>query len=106
VLAGGLLAALSEVNEPSGAGPCAGGLANRAKAFFVAHGFTGIVRIATDNGAWYRAHDFARVLHDARHQRITPCTPRHNGKVACRSRSRHGWWFRRGLSSCASLRRE
>lgn len=75
VLAGGLLAALSEVNEPSGAGPCAGGFANRAKAFFAAHGFPGIVRIATDNGACYRAHDFARVLHDAGASGSPPARP-------------------------------
>jgi transposase InsO family protein len=42
---------------------------------------THIHRIVTDNGACYRAHDFATVLHGARHQRITPYTPRHNGKV-------------------------
>ncbi|WP_460401322.1 integrase core domain-containing protein, partial [Actinophytocola sediminis] len=38
-------------------------------------------RIVTDNGACYRAHDFTTVLRGARHQRITPYTPRHNGKV-------------------------
>ncbi|GHD07437.1 hypothetical protein GCM10010313_26610 [Streptomyces violarus] len=35
----------------------------------------------TDNGACYRADAFARALLGSRHQRITPCTPRHNGKV-------------------------
>nr|WP_207631577.1 MULTISPECIES: IS481 family transposase [unclassified Actinopolyspora] len=54
---------------------------HRARAFFVAHGITHIQRIVTDNGACYRAGDFATVLHGARHQRITPYTPRHNGKV-------------------------
>jgi transposase InsO family protein len=57
------------------------GFVNRAKAFFAAHGITRIERIVTDNGACYRAHDFAHVLQSARHQRITPYTPRHNGKV-------------------------
>ncbi|MFI6448027.1 IS481 family transposase [Kitasatospora sp. NPDC050543] len=57
------------------------GFVNRAKAFFAAHGITRIERIVTDNGARYRAHDFARVLQGTRHQRITPYTPRHNGKV-------------------------
>lgn len=54
---------------------------NRAKAFFAAHGITRINRIVTDNGSCYRAHDFAQVLQGARHQRITPYTPRHSGKV-------------------------
>lgn len=57
------------------------GFVNRAKAFFAAHGITWIHRIVTDNGSCYRAHDFAHVLQGARHQRITPYTPRHNGKV-------------------------
>ncbi|GAB3002857.1 hypothetical protein GCM10027184_69610 [Saccharothrix stipae] len=54
---------------------------HRARAFFAAHGITDIHRIVTDNGSCYRAHDFATVLRGARHQRITPYTPRHNGKV-------------------------
>ncbi|MFI6368997.1 IS481 family transposase [Nocardia sp. NPDC050630] len=53
----------------------------RAWAFFAAHGIDRIERIVTDNGSCYRAADFARVLLGARHQRITPYTPRHNGKV-------------------------
>jgi transposase InsO family protein len=53
----------------------------RARAFFAAHGITRIERIVTDNGACYKAHDFGKVLLGARHQRITPYTPRHNGKV-------------------------
>jgi transposase InsO family protein len=57
------------------------GFTHRARAFFAAHGITHIHRIVTDNGACYRAHDFAHVLRGARHQRITPYTPRHNGKV-------------------------
>ncbi|EHY91120.1 IS481 family transposase [Saccharomonospora azurea] len=57
------------------------GFVYRARAFFTAHGITHIQRIVTDNGACYRAADFATVLHGARHQRITPYTPRHNGKV-------------------------
>lgn len=54
---------------------------HRARAFFAAHGIIHIQRIMTDNGACYRATDFATVLRGARHQRITPYTPRHNGKV-------------------------
>jgi transposase InsO family protein len=57
------------------------GFTHRARAFFAAHGITRIHRIVTDNGACYKAHDFATVLRGARHQRITPYTPRHNGKV-------------------------
>ncbi|WP_051164681.1 IS481 family transposase, partial [Nocardia testacea] len=53
----------------------------RARAFFAAHGITRIERIVTDNGPCYKARDFAKVLLGARHQRITPYTPRHNGKV-------------------------
>jgi transposase InsO family protein len=54
---------------------------HRARAFFAAHGITHVHRIVTDNGACYKAHDFATVLRGARHQRITPYTPRHNGKI-------------------------
>lgn len=54
---------------------------HRARVWFAAHGITHIQRIVTDNGSCYRAKDFAHVLHGARHQRITPYTPRHNGKV-------------------------
>ncbi|MGY4708950.1 IS481 family transposase [Mycolicibacterium sp. CBM1] len=54
---------------------------HRARVWFAAHGIQHIERIVTDNGPCYRASDFSRVLHGARHQRITPYTPRHNGKV-------------------------
>jgi transposase InsO family protein len=54
---------------------------HRARAWFAAHGITHIERIVTDNGACYRADAFARALLGSRHQRITPYTPRHNGKV-------------------------
>ncbi|MGV9720447.1 IS481 family transposase [Nocardia beijingensis] len=57
------------------------GFVFRARAFFAAHGIIHIQRIVTDNGACYKATDFAKVLLGARHQRITPYTPRHNGKV-------------------------
>ena len=57
------------------------GFMHRARVWFSAHGIDRIQRIVTDNGSCYRAHDFAHVLHGARHQRITPYTPRHNGKV-------------------------
>ncbi|WP_141211180.1 IS481 family transposase [Enemella dayhoffiae] len=53
----------------------------RARVWFAAHGITHIERIVTDNGACYRAEAFARALFGSRHQRITPYTPRHNGKV-------------------------
>jgi transposase len=54
----------------------------RARAFFAAHGITRIVRVITDNGSNYRAATFTRtVTATARHQRIRPYTPRHNGKV-------------------------
>lgn len=54
---------------------------HRARAWFAAHGITHIERIVTDNGSCYRADTFVRSLHGSRHQRITPYTPRHNGKV-------------------------
>jgi transposase InsO family protein len=57
------------------------GFMHRARVWFTAHGINGIERIITDNGSCYRAKDFAHVLHGARHQFITPYTPRHNGKV-------------------------
>lgn len=53
----------------------------RARVFFAAHGISHIHRIVTDNGACYRARDFAQVMRGTRHQRIRPYTPRHNGKV-------------------------
>ncbi|MDC0769280.1 IS481 family transposase [Streptomyces sp. HD] len=51
---------------------------HRARAWFAAHG---INRIVTDNGSCYGADGFARALLNSQHQRITPYTPRHNGKV-------------------------
>lgn len=57
------------------------GFMHRARVWFAAHGIDRIQRIVTDNGSCYRAKDFVHVLHGARHQRITPYTPRHNGKV-------------------------
>ena len=54
---------------------------HRAGAWLPAHGITWIERIVTDNGACYRAESFSRALLGARHQRIAPYTPRHNGKV-------------------------
>lgn len=68
------------------------GFVHRARVFFAAHGIGHIHRIVTDNGSCYRAKDFATVLHGARHQRITPYTPRHNGKV-----ERFGPHSRRGV---------
>lgn len=54
---------------------------NRAREWFTAHGITHIERIVTDNGACYRAAAFTGALAGARHQRIKPFTPRHNGKI-------------------------
>lgn len=54
-----------------------------ARAFFAAHGIARITRVATDNGATYRAKDFPRsvLATAAKHQRIRPHLPKHNGKV-------------------------
>jgi transposase InsO family protein len=57
------------------------GFMHRARVWLAAHGITWIERIVTDNGACYRADAFARAMLGARHQRIRPYTPRHNGKV-------------------------
>jgi len=57
------------------------GFLHRARAWFAANGIIHIERIVTDNGACYRAEAFARALLGSRHQRITPYTPRHNGKI-------------------------
>jgi len=54
---------------------------DRARAWFAAHGITQLERIVTDNGSCYRAAAFADAIGDSRHQRITPYTPRHNGKI-------------------------
>ena len=62
-------------------GLTATGFLERAKTWFAAHGLTSIERIVTDNGACYRSQVFAAAVLPARHQRITPYTPRHNGKV-------------------------
>ena len=51
------------------------------RVFFAAHGIGHIHRIVTDNGSYYRAKDFDKVLRGAWHQRTSPYTPRHNGKV-------------------------
>ncbi|MGL5861162.1 MAG: IS481 family transposase [Phycicoccus sp.] len=61
----------------------------RARAFFAVHGITGLTRVVTDNGACYRSHAFGRAVtgHGARHQRIKPYTPKHNGKVERYQRS-------------------
>ena len=45
-----------------------------------AHGIVRTERIVTDKGACHRADAFARAMLGARHQRIKPYTPRHNGK--------------------------
>jgi transposase InsO family protein len=55
----------------------------RARAFFAAHGIHRTTRVVTDNGPDYRARNFTRSVLGtaARHQRIRPHTPKHNGKV-------------------------
>lgn len=57
------------------------GFLDRARSWFAVHGIVRIERIVTDNGSCYRAHAFADAVGDSRHQRITPYTPRHNGKI-------------------------
>ena len=54
---------------------------DRAREWFAAHGIRSIERIVTDNGACYRSRVFTEAVLPSRHQRITPYTPRHNGKV-------------------------
>ncbi len=54
---------------------------NNARLFFAVHGITRIERVITDNGSCYRAADFTASLREARHYRIKPYTPKHNGKV-------------------------
>jgi transposase InsO family protein len=53
----------------------------RARAWFAAHGITRMERVVTDNGSCYRSAAFREAVGTSRHQRITPYTPRHNGKV-------------------------
>ena len=55
----------------------------RARVYFRTHGITHFTRIITDNGPGYTAKDYTRAVHSfaARHQRIRPYTPKHNGKV-------------------------
>lgn len=53
----------------------------RARAWFAKHGIAGIERVVTDNGSCYRSAAFHDAVGNSRHQRITPYTPRHNGKV-------------------------
>ena len=54
---------------------------DRARTWFAAHGISRLERIVTDNGSCYRAATFADAMGESRHQRITPYTPRHNGKI-------------------------
>lgn len=56
---------------------------HRARVWFGAHGITRIERRAGRHRqrACYRAEAFARARLRSRHPRITPYTPRHNGKV-------------------------
>lgn len=64
----------------------AAGFLDHAKAWFAAHGITSIERIVNDNGACFCSKVFAEAVLAARHQRIRPHTPRHNGKV-----ERYNW---------------
>lgn len=57
------------------------GFLHRARVWFAAHGITHVEKIVTDNGACYRADAFTRALLGAKHKRIRPYTPKHNGKV-------------------------
>jgi transposase InsO family protein len=67
---------------PDEQGVTAAGFWHRARVFFAAHGIGRITRVITDNGGCYRSAVFARsICEAARHQRIRPFTPRHNGKV-------------------------
>lgn len=52
-----------------------------ARARCAAHDITTIERIVTENGACHRAEAFGRTLLGSRHRRITPYSPRDNGKV-------------------------
>jgi transposase InsO family protein len=62
-------------------GTTAAAFLDRAREWFSAHGIITIERIVTDNGACYRSKVFTEAIATSRHQRITPYTPRHNGKV-------------------------
>lgn len=62
-------------------GVTAVGFLERARAWFAMHGINSIERIVTDNGACYRSRTFVESVRPSRHQRISPYTPRHNGKV-------------------------
>ncbi|WHF25126.1 DDE-type integrase/transposase/recombinase (plasmid) [Kocuria rhizophila] len=75
---------------------------DRARAWFAAHGITQLERIVTDNGSCYRAAAFAHAIGDSRHQRITPYTPRHNGKLSVTTAS----WRRVPLRKGVALRAE
>ena len=67
---------------PDEKGATAAAFLARAKVWFAAHGITHLHRVVTDNGACYRAANFARIVGTStRHQKTRPFTPRHNGKV-------------------------
>lgn len=58
------------------------GFLHRARTFFAAHGITHIERIVTDiQRLLLPSPRLHHRLHGTRHQRITPYTPRHNGKI-------------------------
>ena len=66
---------------PDEKGTTAAAFWQRARRFFALHGNDRINREVTDNGTCYCSHEFTRRLGASRHQRTTPYTPRHNGKV-------------------------
>jgi transposase InsO family protein len=63
-------------------GATAAAFLTRAKVWLAAHGVNHAHRIVTDNGSCYRSGDLARIVGQrTRHQKTTPYTPRHNGRV-------------------------
>ena len=67
------------------------GFWHRAREFFAAHDVS-IERVLTDNGACYRAKDFARALGDVAHTFTRPYRPATNGKVERFNRTLLGEW--------------
>ena len=67
------------------------GFWHRAREFFAAHDVS-IERVLTDNGACYRAKDFARALGDVTHTFTRPYRPATNGKVERFNRTLMGEW--------------
>lgn len=88
-------------------GQTAAGFAQRAFAFFGAHGITP-KRVLTDNGSPYRSKSFAAAMqaHSVRHRFTRPYTPRTNGKAEAMVKILiNGWAYRRPYKSSAERRR-